>query len=120
MNESQHIKTVHSKLSTYVVGFLLSLLLTIMPFLIVYYHTVHGALLVAAIIFFAILQLFVQMEFFMHLGEEGRPRWKNMAFVFTIIVILMVVVGSLWIMHNLNYHMTPQDMQRKVQSENDL
>lgn len=106
--------------ASYVTGFILSILLTIMPFLIVYYHTVHGYALIATIIGFALLQLGVQMVFFMHLGNEGKPRWKNMAFVFMIVVVLTIVVGSLWIMHNLNYHMTPQDMQQQIQKEDDL
>lgn len=106
--------------SSYVTGFLLALLLTIMPFLMVYYHTVHGLALIAVVIFFALLQLMIQMEFFMHLGAEQRPRWKSMSFLFMIVVVLTVVVGSLWIMHNLDYNMTPEDMQKHIQTEDDL
>jgi cytochrome o ubiquinol oxidase operon protein cyoD len=120
MENAQAHTTPHGNLRSYVTGFILSLLLTAMPFLMVYYGTVHGAALIAAIVLFALLQLGVQLVFFLHLGRGADKRWNIMVFVFMIIVVLTVVIGSLWIMHNLDYHMGPQDMQKQLLKEDDL
>jgi cytochrome o ubiquinol oxidase operon protein cyoD len=59
----------------------------------------------------AVIQLVVQLVFFLHLGQGNR--WKTITFVFAGLVVLIVVVGSIWIMHNLDYnmmHMSPDQM----------
>lgn len=107
--EKQQDHTV--SLKGYIVGFVLSLLLTIVAYLFVYEHTSsqHGMfaheLLVPLLAVFALSQFVVQLVFFLHLGTERRPRWKQLVFWFMIVVVLILVVGSLWIMQNLNYNM---------------
>ncbi|HSH17750.1 MAG TPA: cytochrome o ubiquinol oxidase subunit IV [Candidatus Saccharimonadales bacterium] len=114
MQKHEQTKVQLDGIGTYVTGFILSLLLTIMPFLMVYYHTVSGTLLVAAIVCFAILQLFVQLVFFLHLGNGRDGRWNIMAFLFMAMVVVIIVIGSLWIMYNLNYHMTPTEVEERL------
>lgn len=78
----------------------------------------------AAIAVFALVlagvQLAIQVATFLHLGSEQRPRWQSMSFVFTLITALIIVVGSIWIMLNLNYnmHMTPQQMEEYMSAQN--
>jgi len=61
----------------------------------------------------------VQMVFFLHIGRGSR--WKLLTFIFTIIVVGIVVIGSIWIMHNLNYNMMDMspDEQRQYMSEHE-
>jgi cytochrome o ubiquinol oxidase operon protein cyoD len=73
-----------------------------------------GTGLVAVIVGLAIIQLFVQLFFFLHLGEESKPRWNLMVLLFAAMVVIIVVFGSLWIMNNLNYNMMP-DMNNKTE-----
>lgn len=94
---------------SYVVGFLLSIGLTCTSFGIVWKHIDsehvwggHGYL-TAAIMVLALVQLIVQLVFFLHLSHEQKPRMQSMLFVFTSLIITIVVVGSLWIMANLDY-----------------
>jgi cytochrome o ubiquinol oxidase operon protein cyoD len=117
---TEEVAQTHGSAASYTVGFLLSVMLTVMPFLIVYYHTMHGVMLIGAIVVFALLQLFIQLQFFMHLGQERGPRWRSMAFIFMGIVVLTIVVGSLWIMHNLSYNMTPEDIRKQLLKQNDI
>lgn len=115
-------------LKTYVVGFLVSMLLTLTAFAFVYIHvhsqheTFSHGLLVPLIIVLAVTQLFVQLRFFLHVGRESKPRWNFMALIFALIVVLIVVVGSLWIMHNLNYRMmsSPERVNQYLKSQGDL
>ena len=91
----------------YFIGFALSLLFTLFAYLSVVYHLLSGGALVATIFVFAMLQLFVQLFFFLHLGKEKKPYWNLVFFISTVGIILIVVVGSVWIMNHLNYNMMP-------------
>lgn len=99
---------------TYTLGFILSILLTITPFLVVRYGSAEGRGLLLTLVGFALLQLAVQLVFFLHLDRERGRRWNIIAFAFAALVVFIVVVGSLWIMRNLDYHMMPQDMDKSI------
>ncbi len=115
-------------LRTYVSGFILSIILTLTAFAFVYLHvhSEHGTfshhLLIPLIVVLAVAQLFVQLRFFLHVGRESKPRWNLMALIFAVIVVLIVVIGSLWIMSNLNYRMmsSPQLINKYLKSQGDL
>jgi cytochrome o ubiquinol oxidase operon protein cyoD len=95
----------------YVTGFALSLLLTVTAYMSVVNHASVGWTAVGVIVGLGVVQLLVQLLFFLHLGEESRPRLNLVVFLFMLLVLGIVVGGSLWIMHNLNYSMTPEGMQ---------
>jgi cytochrome o ubiquinol oxidase subunit IV len=113
-------------LQTYVVGFVLSLILTLVAYLFVeihvssYYETFSHTLLVPLIIGLALVQFIVQLVFFLHLGTESKPRWKLLVFGFMVVVVGILVLGSLWIMSNLNYHMTTQQINSYMNSQDGL
>jgi cytochrome o ubiquinol oxidase operon protein cyoD len=66
--------------------------------------------MLAALSVLAIIQLFVQLTFFLHLDRESKPWWNNTAFAFAVIVVVILVGGSIWIMANLNYHHGAHDV----------
>lgn len=103
--------------TSYIFGFLFSILLTIVPYLLVVNHRLAGWTLVGVLIAVALAQMIVQLFFFLHLGNERRPRWNLMVFLFMALVVLIVVIGSLWIMNNLNYHMSPHDVEKYIEQE---
>lgn len=110
-------------LNAYMTGFLLSIALTICSYLLVEAHLGSGytilshPFIVVAILVFAVVQLVVQMLFFLHLGEEKKPRWRLLTVVLASIFVLIVVVGSIWIMANLNYRMTPHDINEYMRNQ---
>lgn len=109
-------------LKSYVIGFVLSVVLTLAAFSLVMYpgffHVGYSAI-VPGIIILAILQLLVQLIFFMHLASENGPRWKLAVLLSTVGIVLIVVVGSIWIMNHLNYNMmaNPTEMNTYIQSQ---
>ena len=110
-------KREHGTVGSYVTGFILSLVFTFIPYFLVTEHAVAGNALVAIILGFAIAQMIVQIVFFLHLGREPKPHWNLAFFISTVGIILVVVVGSLWIMHHLHYNMTavtPADTSKKI------
>lgn len=100
----------HGTTKVYVVGFGLSIVLTLLAYFLVTNHVLVGGMLIGSIIGLAIVQMMVQLLFFLHLGQESKPHWNLVFFISTVSVILLVVVASLWIMNHLNYNMTPKDM----------
>ncbi len=108
----------------YIFGFVGSLILTMLAYLLVSSQSMsmgqlfNPAGLIVGLAIIAVVQLFVQLFFFLHLGQESRPRWNLLGFGFAAIVVIIVVVGSLWIMNNLNYNMmTPQAMDQYMRAQ---
>lgn len=96
----------------YTFGFAFSLIMTVVPFILAVQHLLEGWQLAACFVAFALLQVFVQLQYFLHIGDESKPRWNLMIFGFMVLVVFIVVFGSLWIMNNLDYHMdsmTPEE-----------
>jgi cytochrome o ubiquinol oxidase subunit IV len=105
----------HGTHISYIIGFVLSVTLTLTAYLIVDRHLLTGAALMAAIAALAVTQLLAQLVLFLHLGQEPRPRWNLTVTLFAGLVVLILVLGSLWIMNNLNYHMTsPMDTDHAI------
>lgn len=95
-------KEWHGTLRSYVIGFLASLLLTAFSFFIVATKVFSGQVLAYTIIGLALVQAVFQLLFFLHVGQEAKPRWETVVFYFMLLVLFIVVVGSLWIMFDLN------------------
>ncbi len=109
----------------YIIGFVLSLVLTLATAALVWIHVSSGhmvlshAFLYPALLALAIVQLFIQLIFFMHLAGDSGPRWRLGVFISTIGIILIIVIGSVWIMGHLNYNMmaSPEQMNNYIQSQ---
>lgn len=93
-------------MKSYVTGFVLSILLTLIPYFIVVNHMFGNKGLVFAAVGFGVAQLLAQVVFFLHLSKKSKPHWNIIVFIFTILIVSILVVGSLWVMYNLNYNMT--------------
>lgn len=110
MSEHQEIVgtefgTGQKTLKAYIVGFALCILLTLVPFALIIKRSLSEQYLYIALAVFALVQLYVQVVFFLRLNTSSKGRWNLMSFLFTILIIVCIVGGSLWIMHNLDYHM---------------
>jgi len=102
----------HGSRKSYVVGFLLAIALTIVPFGLVMTHASVGTPLLIAV--FALAQIMVHIVYFLHVNRSAEQRWSLMALVFTAIVVGIIIGGSLWIMHNLYFNMMPGMMPRSM------
>ena len=102
----------HSIARAYVVGFVLSLLLTMGAYALVVENSLYQ-LLIAAIIAAAALQFIVQVYCFLHLGVEKNSRERLFVLAFAVLIITILVSGSLWIMFTLNGRMMPDPAQEE-------
>lgn len=91
----------------YIVGFVASLICTVAAYLIATRLALDltADVLAFSLLALALIQLLVQLRFFLHVGSEPSPKWQSLSIIFTVLMLLVVVVGSLWIMLNLNYRM---------------
>lgn len=105
MNEPDY-GTGQKKLGMYLVGFISCTILTLFSFWSVMSQKFSKLEVLALIFSSAGIQLLVQVIFFLRLTtqtEQGRT--NIMSFLFTIIILISIISGSLWIMWNLNYYM---------------
>lgn len=98
-------KEWHGSYRAYFIGFIGSLLLTAFSFLTVTLELVQGKTLLILITSLAVIQAIIQLRFFLHVGEEPKPRWETVAFYFMVIILLIIAIGTLWIMFDLNDRM---------------
>jgi cytochrome o ubiquinol oxidase operon protein cyoD len=54
---------------------------------------------------FGVAQLVVQLVCFLHMGTSPSQRSNLAIMLFTLLILAIVVVGSLWVLHNMNVNM---------------
>lgn len=101
----EKFESSHKAFLSYVTGFLLSIVLSIIPYAMVTEQMFGKNSLMIGITFFALAQLVVQVVFFLHLPVKEKPYWNIVVFVYTLLIVAFLVIGSLWIMYHLNYNM---------------
>jgi cytochrome o ubiquinol oxidase subunit IV len=97
----------HTRLRSYLIGFALALILTLLPFGLVIFSRddfphdfILGALALAAVV-----QIFVHLHFFLHLDRSSDQSWNVLALLFTVLIIGIMLGGTLWIMFDLHGRM---------------
>ncbi|MBM3207938.1 MAG: hypothetical protein FJZ57_04960 [Chlamydiae bacterium] len=88
-------------------GFMLSLFFAVAMYRIADRQHLSGDAFAWTIFSIGFIQALIQLVFFMQVGLENKPHWVSLSFIFTVIVIVIVVGGSIWIMNNLDYNLMP-------------
>jgi len=99
----------HGSVQGYIAGYVAAALLTVAAFAAAQSHVLTPASVVAAISVLAIGQMLVHLIFFLHINTSPNQRTNILAFAITLLIVLIVVVGSLWIMAHLQSNMMPMD-----------
>ena len=98
----------HGTRRDYVIGFVLSVILTAIPFWLVMSNALGKSNLTAiAIMALAVAQIFVHMVYFLHMNTKSEGGWTMLAAIFTIVVVVITLSGSMWVMYHLNTNMMP-------------
>ncbi|OYU87460.1 MAG: cytochrome o ubiquinol oxidase subunit IV [Bradyrhizobiaceae bacterium PARB1] len=105
----------HGSFKSYMTGFILSVILTAIPF----YLVMTGAIenknwTIAIIVAMAMVQIVVHMIYFLHMNSTSDGGWTMMALIFTVIVVVIALSGSLWVMYHLNVNMMPVHDMRNM------
>ena len=96
----------HGNVKQYTIGFIVSILLTVVPFYMAMNSEAfsRGAI-IAVIGITAVAQVLVQLVYFLHMNSSAEQRWNVIAFIYTILTIAVLLVGSVWIMNYLHSNM---------------
>lgn len=114
MSQMQEHGASHGSVTGYVLGFFLSVVLTVTAYAIVAHSSLPTSVMVWEVVGLGLVQLFVQLVFFLHLDRESSPRWNLIVFVFAAVTVIILVAGSIWIMQNLDYHMSPAEVEQEI------
>ena len=104
-HEHNSAGAAHGNVKQYTVGFILSVILTIIPFGMVMSGGFSRGVLVAVIAITAAVQVLVQLVYFLHMNSSSEQRWNVIAFIYTVLCIAILLIGSVWIMNHLHNNM---------------
>lgn len=97
----------HGSLKDYVIGFVLSVILTAIPFWLVMTHQLSNGATASIILGLAAVQMVVHMIYFLHMSGKVENGWSLTALIFTIILVVIMLSGSIWVLYHLNANMMP-------------
>jgi len=106
-----HGDAPHGSRRGYLIGFALSVLLTAVPFGVVMAGGVAAPVAAGLCMVLALVQIVVHMVFFLHMNSKSEAGWTMMALIFTIIVVVIALTGTLWVMYHMNANMMPDMSQ---------
>ena len=105
----------HGSFKSYMIGFVLSVILTAIPFALVMTGALPAQATALIVMAFAVVQIVVHMIYFLHMNTKSEGGWNMLARIFTIVIVFICLAGSLWVMHHLNTNMMPtHDMTQMV------
>ena len=109
-DHGHHDEHGHGSMRDYLIGFGLSVVLTAIPFWLVMSGVFAPQLTGGIIMAFAVAQIVVHMIFFLHMNTKSEGGWTILALIFTLILVVIALTGSLWVMYHLNTNMMPHGM----------
>lgn len=105
----------HVTVRDYLIGFGLSVVLTAIPFWLVMGDVLANKQVTALIIMaFAMVQIVVHVVYFLHMTSSAEEGWSLMSLIFTLVVIVIALAGSLWVMHHLTTNTMPYHDMRQI------
>ncbi|MBN8849213.1 MULTISPECIES: cytochrome o ubiquinol oxidase subunit IV [unclassified Sphingomonas] len=111
----------HGTRRGYLTGFLLSVLLTAVPFALVMSGVIADQRITAAIVAgLAAVQIVVHMIYFLHMNTRSENGWSLMALIFTLVILVIVLAGTLWVMINMNHYMMPPMIEQPAAHTMDM
>ena len=103
----------HGSFKDYLIGFILAAVLTAIPFWIVIYDVFRNPKVGAVVILiFAFVQIVVHMVYFLHMNSKSEGGWTVLALIFTSVLVVITLTGSLWVMEHLDYNMMPMSPEQ--------
>jgi cytochrome o ubiquinol oxidase operon protein cyoD len=110
-HHGEHDTGGHGTLKGYLTGFILAVVLTAVPFWLVMGDVFADPQVTAlAIMALAVVQIVVHMVYFLHMNTKSEGGWNMLALIFTVVLVVITLSGSMWVMYHLNANMMPPSM----------
>ena len=99
---------LHVTSGEYVKGFILAVILTVIPFWLVMGDVIENRSTAALVLgLFAVVQVVVHMVFFLHMNGKIQGGWTMMSTIFAVIFVIITLAGTLCVMYHMNINMMP-------------
>lgn len=99
-DRAEQVRQARREFRSYVWGIGLALILTLVPFALVYWGGVPRVTVFVVIGVFALLQMVVHFRFFLHIGFHQK-REDLQLILFSGLLLVIMIGGTLWIMASL-------------------
>ena len=122
MSADTHHAHDHGTMGQLMIGFALAAILTIIPFYLVMAEVdMARSTLVGIIMGLGAVQIVVHLVYFLHLKRSSEEGWNFFATIFAVVILVIVLAGSLWVMHNMNENMMPMhEMDQQIEQMKSL
>ena len=111
-----HSQGAHGTFRSYMTGFVLSVILTAIPFWLVMANVLNNTLRTSIVIMaLAAVQIVVHMIYFLHMNTKSEGGWTFMALAFTLTLVVVTLVGSIWVMYHMDQNMMPMSPHEALQ-----
>lgn len=110
--------TLTAELRRYLLGLVLSAVLTAAAFLSIGgAHVIYAPGIVMAVVVFGLAQVGIHLVFFLHLTTAPDNTNNALALAFGFLIVCLIVFGSIWIMYHLNHNMIPSGELMRMQAQ---
>ncbi|MEM5387201.1 cytochrome o ubiquinol oxidase subunit IV [Paraburkholderia phymatum] len=101
-----HPEAGHGGIGSYVVGFVLAVVLTAAAFGVVMQGWLPSSSAPLALAALAVVQIVVHLVFFLHMSvSTSGQRWNTLALAYTVLAAMFLVFGTVWVMNNVSMNM---------------
>ncbi|NVE00109.1 cytochrome o ubiquinol oxidase subunit IV [Massilia sp. BJB1822] len=98
----------HGSMRSYVTGFVLAVILTAIPFWLVMGNVFSSSSTAGLVLLgLAAVQVVVHMVYFLHMNAKSEGGWNMLAMIFTLVIVVIMLAGSIWVMYHMNHNMMP-------------
>lgn len=111
-----HSHGAQGTFGSYMTGFVLSVILTAIPFWLVMGDVLNDTLMTGIVIMaLAAVQIVVHMIYFLHMNTKSEGGWTFLALLFTLTLVVITLVGSIWVMYHMDQNMMPMSPHEALQ-----
>ena len=110
-HSSDHNGASHGSVKSYMTGFVLSIILTVIPFAMVMSGSASHAAILGTILVTAVVQILVHLVYFLHMNGKIEGGWTMLSTIFTVVFVAIAIAGTLWVMFHMNANMMPDHPQ---------
>jgi cytochrome o ubiquinol oxidase operon protein cyoD len=115
-HNAPHTGADHGTVKSYLTGFVLAVLLTAIPFWLVLGKVLDNSSVTGLVVLgLAAVQIVVHMVYFLHMNTKSEGGWSILALIFTTMLVVIMLSGSIWVMYHLNTNMMPGMMSETSQ-----
>ncbi|CAM5185054.1 hypothetical protein CDEF62S_01435 [Castellaniella defragrans] len=108
-HEDETLQVHEGSFGSYITGFVLAAILTIAAFWLVMGRVFENRwVTIILVLGLAVVQIGVHIHYFLHLDTRSEEGWNMLAFIFSAVLVLIVLGASIWAIYQEDQNMMPR------------